>query len=274
MLKILWSVPVSMGTDKSVLDPEPYVENPILFYVRRVNLPAIRTRRHSGASGPGPNPQPYPRVGRAGFRGTRLKYCGGGGTKRAFALARKNERNPDSVGIFYKGWSTDGWKAKSEADKKNRATLVDGNVSNTLAALKKKLARELTSVEVFKETHCKKIISEDGTTSYGEFVYPKAAITLVFSHLQGAAEDLSSLRQPMISSLLRYIVISCIDVDLIWRSDKVSFVYYTILRKGLYHPLCRSTLQAKTPQDKRYILYLAEDPCPSFAQQVSHAFNA
>ncbi|KAI3718390.1 hypothetical protein L6452_19259 [Arctium lappa] len=36
----------------------------------------------------------------------------------------------------------------------------------------------------------------------------------------------------------------------------------------------RSTLQAKTPQDKRYILYLAEDLCPSFAQQVSHAFNA
>ncbi|KAI3685729.1 hypothetical protein L6452_34987 [Arctium lappa] len=36
--------------------------------------------------------------------------------------------------------------------------------------------------------------------------------------------------------LTKYIVISCIDVDLIWRSDKVSFVYYTILRKGLYHP--------------------------------------
>ncbi|KAI3772892.1 hypothetical protein L6452_04086 [Arctium lappa] len=35
-----------------------------------------------------------------------------------------------------------------------------------------------------------------------------------------------------------------------------------------------STLQAKTPQDKRYIMYLAEDLCPSFAQQVSHAFNA
>ncbi|KAI3729186.1 hypothetical protein L6452_17838 [Arctium lappa] len=35
-----------------------------------------------------------------------------------------------------------------------------------------------------------------------------------------------------------------------------------------------STLQAKTLQDKRYILYLAEDLCPSLAQQVSHAFNA
>ncbi|KAI3715197.1 hypothetical protein L6452_22169 [Arctium lappa] len=96
------------------------------------------------------------------------------------------------------------------------------------------------------------------------------------------AKDLSSLRQPMLKEffqihctcLTKYIVISCIDVDLIWRSDKVSFVYYTILRKGLYHPLCRSTLQAKTPQDKRYILYLAENLCPSFAQQVSHAFNA
>ncbi|KAI3706854.1 hypothetical protein L6452_24871 [Arctium lappa] len=74
--------------------------------------------------------------------------------------------------------------------------------------------------------------------------------------------------------LTKYIVISCIDVDLIWRSDKVSFVYYTILRKGLYHPLCRSTLQAKTPQDKRYIMYHAEDLCPSLAQQVSHALNA
>ncbi|KAI3669353.1 hypothetical protein L6452_40586 [Arctium lappa] len=96
------------------------------------------------------------------------------------------------------------------------------------------------------------------------------------------AEDLSSLQQSMLEEffqthytcLTKYIVISCIDVDLIWRSDKVSFVYYTILRKGLYHPLYRSTLQAKTPQDKRYILYLAEDLCPSFAQQVSHAFNA
>ncbi|KAI3718147.1 hypothetical protein L6452_19000 [Arctium lappa] len=38
--------------------------------------------------------------------------------------------------------------------------------------------------------------------------------------------------------------------------------------------LTKSTLQAKTPQDKRYILYLVEDMCPSFAQQVSHAFNA
>ncbi|KAI3691637.1 hypothetical protein L6452_31436 [Arctium lappa] len=96
------------------------------------------------------------------------------------------------------------------------------------------------------------------------------------------AEDLSSLRQPMLEEffqthctcLTKYIMISCIDVDLIWISDKVSFVYYTILRKGLHHPLCRSTLQAKTPQDKRYILYLAEDMCPSFSQQVSHAFNS
>ncbi|KAI3678659.1 hypothetical protein L6452_37960 [Arctium lappa] len=38
--------------------------------------------------------------------------------------------------------------------------------------------------------------------------------------------------------------------------------------------LTKSTLQAKTPQDKRYIMYLAEDLCPSLAQQVSHAFNA
>ncbi|KAI3681401.1 hypothetical protein L6452_36196 [Arctium lappa] len=58
------------------------------------------------------------------------------------------------------------------------------------------------------------------------------------------AEDLSSLRQSMLKDffqthctfLTKYIVISCIDVDLIWRSDKLSFVYYTILRKGLYHP--------------------------------------
>ncbi|KAI3772040.1 hypothetical protein L6452_03214 [Arctium lappa] len=57
-------------------------------------------------------------------------------------------------------------------------------------------------------------------------------------------EDLSSLRQSMLKDffqthctfLTKYIVISCIDVDLIWRSDQVSFVYYTILRKGLYHP--------------------------------------
>ncbi|KAI3696968.1 hypothetical protein L6452_29632 [Arctium lappa] len=58
------------------------------------------------------------------------------------------------------------------------------------------------------------------------------------------AEDLSSLRQSMLkvffqthyTFLSKYIVISCIDVDLIWRSYQVSFVYYTILRKGLYHP--------------------------------------
>ncbi|KAI3728711.1 hypothetical protein L6452_17352 [Arctium lappa] len=47
---------------------------------------------------------------------------------------------------------------------------------------------------------------------------------------------------------------------------KISPTHYIFLTK--------STLQAKTPQDKRYIMYLAEDRCPSFAQQVSHAFNA
>ncbi|KAI3728902.1 hypothetical protein L6452_17547 [Arctium lappa] len=111
--------------------------------------------------------------------------------KRAFALAGKNERNPDNVGmstlkgyapswirlelwddLVDKVWSTDGWKAKSKTGKKNRATLVNGSV-------KKKLTREPTIVEVFKETHCKKIILEDGTISYGEFIHPKAAMTLL-----------------------------------------------------------------------------------------------
>ncbi|KAI3735887.1 hypothetical protein L6452_15410 [Arctium lappa] len=88
-----------------------------------------------------------------------------------------------------KVWSTDGWKAKSKAGKKNRATLVNGSVSKHTCGsvncaqhrlrLEKKLAREPTIVEVFKKTHCKKIISEDGTISYGEFIHPKAAITLV-----------------------------------------------------------------------------------------------
>ncbi|KAI3735878.1 hypothetical protein L6452_15401 [Arctium lappa] len=88
-----------------------------------------------------------------------------------------------------KVWSTDEWKAKSKAGKKNRATLVNGSVSKHTCSsvncaqhrlsLEKKLTREPTIVEVFKETHCKKIISEDGTISYGEFIHPKAAMTLV-----------------------------------------------------------------------------------------------
>ncbi|KAI3715735.1 hypothetical protein L6452_22722 [Arctium lappa] len=128
--------------------------------------------------------------------------------KRAFALARKNERNPDNMDmsalkgyapswirqelwddLVDKVWTTDGWKTKSKAGKKNRDTLVNGSVSKHTCGsvscaqhrlrLEKKLAREPTIVEVFKETHCKKIISEDGTISYGEFIHPKAAMTLV-----------------------------------------------------------------------------------------------
>ncbi|KAI3747075.1 hypothetical protein L6452_09519 [Arctium lappa] len=126
--------------------------------------------------------------------------------KRAFGLAKKNERNSDNMDmstlkqyapwirqelwddLVDKVWSTDGWKTKSKAGKKNRATLVNGSVSKHTCGsvscaqhrlrLEKKLAREPTIVEVFKETHCKKIISEDGTISYGEFIHPKAAMTL------------------------------------------------------------------------------------------------
>ncbi|KAI3681094.1 hypothetical protein L6452_35876 [Arctium lappa] len=157
------------------------------------------TERHFGASGPCLNP----RVGR-GVRGTRLKYCGEVPKNpdirpfldmpEAFALTKKNERNPDNVGmstlkgyapswirqelwddLVDKVWSIDGGKAKSKAGKKNYATLVDGSVSKHTCSsvscaqhrlrLGKKLAREPTIVEVFKETHCKKIISDDGTTS-------------------------------------------------------------------------------------------------------------
>ncbi|KAI3673780.1 hypothetical protein L6452_39910 [Arctium lappa] len=48
-------------------------------------------------------------------------------------------------------------------------------------------------------------------------------------------------------------------------SDKASFVYYTILRKGLYHPSAGQHLKPKHLKTKgtSCTLYLAEDLCPS-----------
>ncbi|KAI3685559.1 hypothetical protein L6452_34807 [Arctium lappa] len=49
------------------------------------------------------------------------------------------------------------------------------------------------------------------------------------------------------------------------RRYKASFVYYTILRKGLYHPSAGQHLKPKHLKTKgtSCTLYLAEDLCPS-----------
>ncbi|KAI3757277.1 hypothetical protein L6452_04811 [Arctium lappa] len=96
------------------------------------------------------------------------------------------------------------------------------------------------------------------------------------------AEDLSSLRQSMLKDffqthytfLTKYIVISCIDVDLIWISDQVSFVYYTILRKGLYHPSAGQHFKPKHLKTKgtSCTLYFAEDLCPSLLKTCVHPY--
>ncbi|KAI3770188.1 hypothetical protein L6452_01312 [Arctium lappa] len=53
------------------------------------------------------------------------------------------------------------------------------------------------------------------------------------------------------------------------QSPKISQTLYTFLTKYI----CQH-FKTKSPQDKSYILYHAEDLWPSLAQQVSHAFNA
>ncbi|KAI3681127.1 hypothetical protein L6452_35910 [Arctium lappa] len=82
--------------------------------------------------------------------------------KRAFDLAKKNKRNTDNMDM--------------SALKGYICSFLDQ--TGVMGRFGKKLARESTIVEVFKETHCKKIISEDGTISYGEFIHPKATMTL------------------------------------------------------------------------------------------------
>ncbi|KAJ9542908.1 LOW QUALITY PROTEIN: hypothetical protein OSB04_029414 [Centaurea solstitialis] len=42
-----------------------------------------------------------------------------------------------------------------------------------------KLNHKTTTAELFKKTHCKKIVLEDGTTCHGDFVHPKVAMILL-----------------------------------------------------------------------------------------------